>query len=91
MGGVMEYRLPDGARVDCLTAEYAVEVDFGRKWAEAIGQSIYYAAMTGRKPGILLIVDEKGKKYAERIGKSFIYVGKNIRIWITLKIPDPSE
>ena len=33
--GVMEYRVP-GGRVDCLTETHAVEVDFARKWAEAM-------------------------------------------------------
>lgn len=29
--GVMEYRLDDGCRVDCLTDEYAIEYDFANK------------------------------------------------------------
>ena len=67
--GIMEYRLSDGTRVDCLTDEYAVEVEFAEKWAEAIGQALYYAAMTGRKPAILLIMErgERDRRYLERI------------------------
>lgn len=53
--GVMEYWTP-GGRVDCLTETHAVEVDFARKWAEAIGQSLYYSHYTGKKPGILLVI-----------------------------------
>ena len=53
--GVMEYRIP-GGRVDCLTETHAVEVDFARKWAEAIGQALYYSHYTGKKPGIVLIM-----------------------------------
>ncbi|MDP2689260.1 MAG: hypothetical protein Q8P48_04005 [Deltaproteobacteria bacterium] len=66
----MEYRLPDRTRVDCVTVEYAVEVDFAGKWAEAIGQAVYYAMMTDKKPGILLIMDgeeEKDARYLERL------------------------
>lgn len=37
LGGEMEYLLFDKTRVDCLTDEYAIEVDFAKKWAEAIG------------------------------------------------------
>lgn len=40
--------------VDCLTDEYAIEFDFSKKWAEAIGQSLYYASQTYRKPGYSL-------------------------------------
>ncbi len=42
--------------MDCLTETHAVEVDFARKWAEAIGQSLYYSHYTGKKPGILLVI-----------------------------------
>ena len=56
-GGVSEYTLEDRTRVDCLTDEYAVEVDFAAKWAEAVGQALYYALMTGKKPGVLLIIE----------------------------------
>ncbi len=67
-GGVMEYQLPDRTRVDCVTVEYAVEVDFAGKWAEAIGQAVYYSMMTDKKPGILLIMEEeKDARYLERL------------------------
>lgn len=36
-GGELEYRLPDNTRIDCLTNEYAVEVEYALKWAESIG------------------------------------------------------
>ena len=55
--GIIEYRLDDGSRVDCLTEEYAIEFDFASKWAEAVGQSLYYAIKTGKKAGIVLIVE----------------------------------
>ncbi|WP_171018846.1 hypothetical protein ACONUD_00725 [Microbulbifer harenosus] len=43
-GGVAEYVLPDRTRVDCLTETHAMEFDFAPKWAEAIGQALYYAS-----------------------------------------------
>ena len=55
--GILEYKLIDDTRVDCLTKEYAVEFDFAPKWAEAIGQSLHYARMTGKKAGINLIIE----------------------------------
>lgn len=66
--GVMEYKLDDGTRVDCLTDEYAMEFDFANKWAEAIGQALYYAKKTGKKPAVFLIVENKNQwKYIERV------------------------
>lgn len=68
LDGEMEVVLKDRTRVDCLTDEYAIEVDFAKKWAEGIGQSLYYAHMTGKKPAVALIVDEdKDKRYIKRI------------------------
>ena len=32
------------------------------KWHEAIGQSLYYSAMTGKKAGIVLIVNPRTKE-----------------------------
>lgn len=56
-GGVIEYRLPDYTRVDCMAniagIDYAIEFDFSRgtKVYECIGQALYYGLVTGRKPG----------------------------------------
>lgn len=66
--GIVEYRLPDRTRVDCLTEEYAYEFDFGSKWAEAIGQSLHYARMTGKKATIVLIIEKPSEmKYYHRL------------------------
>jgi len=63
-----EYILPDRTRVDIVTNEYAIEVDFASKWAESIGQSLYYAEMMKLKPAVLLIVEEmKDMKFVYRI------------------------
>lgn len=47
--------LQDGTRCDCITATHAIEFDFAHKWAEAIGQSLHYAGLTGKRAGIVLI------------------------------------
>lgn len=57
--GKAEYELKSLCRVDCLTKNFAVEFDFAPKWAEAIGQSLYYGKMTGKKPAIILILETK--------------------------------
>lgn len=63
-GKTVEVRTPDGSRVDILTKEYAVEVDWCKsgKWAEAIGQSLFYAAATNRKPAIILLMKNPVKE-----------------------------
>ena len=79
-GGVTEVTLADRTRVDCLTATHAVEVDFARKWAEAIGQSLYYARATGRAPGVVLILEAPGdRRFLRRIGSAVRETG--IVVW----------
>ena len=81
MYGATEFRLDDNTRVDILTEYYAIEVDFATKWAEAIGQALFYAAKTNSKPGILLIMEyETDTRYLERlllVISEYIY----IKIW----------
>ena len=48
-------RLHDRTIMDCGTAKFAIEIDFSDKWAEAIGQAMHYAAVTERRPGVVLI------------------------------------
>lgn len=68
LDGEMEYVLKDRTRVDCLTDKYAIEVDFAKKWAEGVGQSLYYAYMTDKKPAIGFIMDDnKDQKYFKRV------------------------
>ena len=69
LDGKMEVRLPDKTRVDCLTQEYAIEVDFAKKWAEGIGQSLYYAEVTKKQPAVGLIVGKKDQRYLKRLQK----------------------
>ena len=80
--GESEVTLADRTRVDCLTFDYAVEVDFSNKWAEAIGQSLHYARMTDRKPGIVLIVEtDKDLKHYYLLEDAIKYICPRIKLW----------
>lgn len=69
--GMLEYTLPDKARIDCLLPDMAIEFDFAPKWAECIGQALYYSAMTERAPACVLIIEKKGDlKYVNRLNKA---------------------
>jgi hypothetical protein len=52
--GQIEKRI-EGGRIDVLTDQYAVEVEFPYKWHEGLGQSLHYASATG-KQGVLAII-----------------------------------
>lgn len=80
-GGVTEYKLDDGTRVDCLTKDKAVEFDFANKWAECIGQALYYGRMTNRQAACVLIMEngEKDIKYLKRLRRTAYRKGVNLR------------
>lgn len=65
----IEYRLSDGTRVDCMLEDYALEVDWARNWAEAIGQSLYYAIKTNKKAAVLLIVGPDEERFLDRLNE----------------------
>ena len=80
--GQAEVVLPDRTRCDCVTASYAIEFDFGNKWAEAIGQSLYYSLQTGKRAGIVLILEsEKDNKYWIRLNSTIEHFRLPIDVW----------
>lgn len=81
--GKTEYLLPDKTRVDCLTETHAIEYDFASKWAEAVGQSLYYAFQTNKKAGIVLIYKTpEDNKYYHRIMSVIHHNKLNIDVWV---------
>jgi hypothetical protein len=72
-GGVVEVRLGDGSRVDVVTSEYAVEIEYARKWAEAVGQSLFYAQVTGKKAVIVLITGSGDTGLVNRLKQVIAY------------------
>lgn len=64
--GIVEYRLPDLTRVDCLTLEVAWEYEWAQNWYEAIGQALHYAMWTGREGGVALITAPEQQRFVER-------------------------
>jgi len=62
--------MTNGTRCDILTEDYAMEVDFAHKWAEAIGQSLNYARLKGKRAGIVLIIKKnKDENNLDRVLK----------------------
>lgn len=77
--GKREHILLDKTRVDCLTKDYAIEFDFAKKWAESIGQALYYARMTEKMPAVALILTSPSDmKYVKRVEK----VDSGIKIFL---------
>jgi len=81
--GEAEYTLSDKTRVDCLTLGYAIEVDFARKaWSEGVGQALHYAKMTGKQPGVVIIMESASDcKYLHRLTSTIDYMYRRIDYW----------
>ncbi|RKX30598.1 MAG: hypothetical protein DRP22_04955 [Verrucomicrobia bacterium] len=54
LGGQREASV-EGGRVDVLTEQWAIELDWPHKWHEGIGQVLHYAMLTDRKPVLALM------------------------------------
>lgn len=61
-GKTVEVRTPDGSRADIVSAEYAVEVEWAKKWKEAPAQAILYGIGLNKKPMVLLLVRDPAKE-----------------------------
>ncbi|GAK71187.1 hypothetical protein RRU01S_15_01120 [Agrobacterium rubi TR3 = NBRC 13261] len=86
-GMTKERVLPNGTRVDCLTDVFAIEVDWTHKWAEAIGQSLLYAAATGKQPEIILVCkvrQEACLKHSYLIEEATAHWKLPIKVWLCL-------
>ena len=72
-GGESQKRMPNGTWADCVTAEFAVEFDFGRgmKPYECAGQAFRYADLSGKRPLCVLIMaaDISARQFLRAIDK----------------------
>ena len=66
--GEAEVKLEGRTRADCVTDTHAIEVEFANKWKDGIGQAFWYAIQTGKKAGILMILERPNEnKYWIRL------------------------
>ena len=86
----VEVRLWDATRVDMLSDDTAWEVDWAKKWAEGIGQALYYAAVTGKRPGLVLLVRDmdRDRRYVYRAQTVCAKHGIELRIEVLRKDAD---
>jgi len=81
MEGKTEVLLSDRTRVDVETDTHVFEVDFGEKWAEAIGQSLHYQGMTGKQAAVLLVI--KGYEEERFLDRLMGVAAKHgIEVWV---------
>jgi len=87
IGGQAEVRLMDKSRADIITDTHAIEVEWIKKATQAPGQALLYAALTGRKPGIILLARGKPREeiYFLRCGIMCAHAGIDMAVVQTLR------
>ncbi|MGD9016489.1 MAG: hypothetical protein PVH30_03825 [Desulfobacterales bacterium] len=79
IAGVTVYK---NIRCECLTDTHAVKFNEASRWAEAIGDALYYSAVTGRKAGIVLIMNaDSDRRYRHRLDDAINGNGLAIDVW----------
>ena len=82
MGGIEEKQMANGRRIDCLTENYAIEMDFARKWQEALGQSLEYSILSNKQAGIVLILTKESDNiYWNRLNLVVNTFDLPIKLW----------
>lgn len=82
IGGKTEVVMKDGSRCDIVTRTHAIEVDFAKKWAEAIGQSLNYSLNTGKRAGIALILEtQSDDKHLVKLNTVILQRGLKIDVF----------
>lgn len=83
--GAAEVILADGKRADCLTDTTAYEVGYPGKW-EDLGQAIHYARMTGKRPGVAIILQKDADlPLVQRLRDDLWYAGDR---WVEIVVID---
>lgn len=82
MKGEVEVRMEDGRRIDCLTDTHAIEIEFARKWSEAVGQALDYSMLTSKQAGIVLVLKHaQDETYWQRLKALVNHYRLPIRLW----------
>ena len=90
--GKTNQKLVDGTIVDCVqiwnNELHVIEFDWAYQYHEALGQSLHYSVVTGKKAGIVLIIrNEKDIKYLRRLER----MNKKLKYPINIKVVEVEE
>jgi hypothetical protein len=50
-----EFETPDGSFADIVDEEFAIEVEWIKKWKESIGQAVLYGLMLNKRPKVIYL------------------------------------
>ncbi len=75
-------RLNDGTRCDCQTSEYVFKIDYSFNWKKSIGQALHYALQSGKRAGIVLVLEkERERVYLRQLEMLVDYFQLPLDVW----------
>lgn len=82
-GGTVDVVLPDKTRSGCVTDTHAVAFEFASDWAKALGHALYYSLQSGKKPGVVLIVEDEKQdlRYWLRLNTTILHFKLPVETW----------
>jgi len=76
-------------RIDDLTNKHAIEYDFTKKWAEALGQALRFSRLTHRRGGIVFILGkESDMEYVRESVKDIKRFNLPVDVWTVQNLKD---
>ena len=80
--GTFSERLNDGTKCDCQTSEYVFKIDYSYNWKKSIGQALHYALQSGKRAGIVLILEkERERVYLKQLQMLVDYFQLPLDVW----------
>ena len=84
-GGTVDAVLHDQTRSDCVTDTHAIAFELAQDWAKALGHALYYGMQTGKKPGVVLIIEDEKQdlRYWLRLNTTILHFKLPVETWET--------
>ena len=84
-GGTIDAVLQDLTRSDCVTDTHAVALELAQDWAKALSHALYYSMQTGKKPGVVLIIEDEKQdlRYWLRLNTTILHFKLSVETWET--------
>lgn len=82
--GQTEVKVENG-RVDIVTDDNAIEVEWASNWKHSVGQALWYGLQTTKRPGIILLMNNlEDRKYGIMLGSALEFAGikDKIDVWL---------
>lgn len=80
--GASQVKMPDGTLAGCITSTHAVAFEFARNWKGAVGRALYNSLESGKKAGIVLILENnKDLAYWKLLDSTITHFKLPIDIW----------